>query len=324
VTPNFPTVNASLPILRTALDSLRAKVRQRAGYWLERARAQAGNAAPSAWLDASHALEFISKVRDGQLPGELGRVGGQVQRLGERAFGRLLERWPALAELVSEPANAIRSRRRNAPKTKAHPTNGSKGPLDEAALEVLVVQLVAAPNWQTRVSAAEALAQLDGDGVLQALTRALRDPSVEVAIAAIDALARRQDRASLDALRIVLDNRDVYFSPVTRVAALSALGRMLGDSDLAPVMACVRDVDAEVSIAAIAVVADRKRATAAEYLLPVLQDASGYFLPLVRLAAANALTRAGALTPELAQQLLDREQTTAVRRVLERVAQCPP
>jgi hypothetical protein len=327
VTPNFQAVNAPLPILRTVLDGIRAKVRERAGHWLDRARARAGNAAQAAsaaGLDPAHALEFIAKVRDGQLQAEFGRVGGQVQRLGGRAFERFMRRWPAIADLVTDPAVAMRRRRRTAPKSDSGATNGSKGPLDEAALEVLVVQLVAASNWQTRVSAAEALAQLDGEGVLEALTRALRDPSVEVAIAAIDALARRQDRASLDALRVVLDNRDGFFSPVTRVAALSALGRMLGDSELAPVMSCVRDLDAEVSIAAIAVVADRKRATAAEYLLPVLQDASGYFLPLVRLAAANALTRAGALTPELAQQLLDREETSAVRRVLERVAQCPP
>jgi HEAT repeat protein len=306
---------------------LRAKVRETASRFeraLDRARAQTtgSTASAAAWLDPAHALELISKMRDGQLPAELGRVGGQVQRLGEKAFGRLLKRWPSIAELVAEPASSIR---RRAPKPSSdRSSNGSKGPLDEAALEVLVVQLVAAPNWQSRVSAAEALAQLDGDGVLSALTRALRDPSVEVAIASIDALARRQDRPSLDALRVVLDNKDGFFSPVTRVAALAALGRMLSDAELAPVMSLVRDVDAEVSIAAIAVVADRKQATAAEYLLPILQDTSGYFLPLVRLAAANALTRAGALTPQLAQQLLDREEASAVRRVLERVAQCPP
>ncbi|HET6339718.1 MAG TPA: HEAT repeat domain-containing protein [Polyangiales bacterium] len=309
-------------MLRTVFGGLRAKVRERASHWLERARAQAGTTAASPWLDPAHALEFIAKVRGGQLPGELERVGGQVQRLGERAFGRLLHRWPAIADLVTEPTQAIR--RRRAPKSNGV-TNGSKGPLDEAALEMLVVELVAAPSWQTRVNAAEALALMDGDGVLQALTRALRDTSVEVAIAAIDALARRQDRASLDALRVVLDNQDGFFSPVTRVAAIAALGRMLADTELAPVTALIRDMDAEVSIAAIAVVADRKRTTATEYLLPLLQDTSGYFLPLVRLAAANALTRAGALTPELAQQLLDREDpSSAVRRVLERVAQCPP
>jgi hypothetical protein len=312
-------------MLRTAFGGLRAKVRERAGEWLERARAQAGSAAASAWLDPAHALEFIAKVRGGQLPGELGRVGGQVQRLGERAFARLLHRWPALADLVTESSQSVRRRRPAKSNGASNGSKGSKGPLDETSIEALVVQLVTAPNWQSRVSAAEALALLDGEGVPQALTRALRDTSVEVAIAAIDALARRQDRESLDALRIVLDNRDGYFSPVTRVAALSALGRLLADNELAPVMACVRDMDAEVSIGAIAVVADRKPTTAAEHLLPVLQDSSGYFLPLVRLAAANALTRAGALTPELAQGLLDREEgSSAVRRVLERAAQCPP
>lgn len=316
-------------MLRTVFDGLRAKVRERAGYWLDRARAQAhaGSAAASPWLDPAHALEFIAKVRGGELPGEFGRVSGQVQRLGERAFARLLQRWPAIADLVTEPAQAIRRRAvKSKAKSKANgASHADAGPLDEAALEVLVVQLVAAANWQNRVSAAEALAQLDGDGVREALTRALRDTSVEVAIAAIDALARRQDRASLDALRVVLDNRDGFFSPVTRVAALAALGRMLADTELGPILALVRDMDAEVSIGAIAVIADRKSATAAEHLLPVLQDTSGYFLPLVRLAAANALVRAGALTPELAQQLLDREDaSSAVRRVLERVAQCPP
>ena len=98
----------------------------------------------------------------------------------------------------------------------------------------------------------------------------------------------------------------------------------MGDSELTPIVTCIRDLDAEVSIAAIAVLADRNRAVAAEQLLPVLQDATGYFLPLVRLAAANALLRAGALDLELAQALLDREEPGPVRRVFERVAQCPP
>jgi hypothetical protein len=311
-------------MLRTALEGLRARVRDRAGRWLDAARARAQTSAPTAtaWLDPAQALEFIHKLREAQVPADFVGVGGEVQRLGERAFARLFKRWPALAELVAEPANAMRRRRRRAPAHGA--IDGAPSPTDDGAVEVLVVQLIAAPNWQTRVSAAEALAQLDGEGVLEALTRALRDTSVEVSIAAIDALARRQDRASLDAMRVVLDNRDGFFNPVTRVAALSGLGRLLGDHELGPIVACVKDLDAEVSIAAIAVVADRKRATASEHLLPVLSDTTGFFLPLVRLAAANALIRAGALTPELAQQLLDREQATAVRRVLERVAQCPP
>ncbi|HKU44755.1 MAG TPA: HEAT repeat domain-containing protein [Polyangiales bacterium] len=300
-----------LPTLRTWMDGWRARlletplVRQVQRRWLD----------PSA--DASH-----SRLNgDGGHWLDATRAVDQVQRLGERAFGRMLARWPSLAELVASPVEARRKRR----PAVVEPAHGAEPRvLDETALEALVVQLVAAPNWQSRAGAAAALAQLDGDGVREALTHALRDPSVEVAIAAVDALARRGDRAAQEALRAVLDNVDGYFSPVTRVAALSALGRMLGDGELAAIVSCLRDLDAEVSIAAIAVVADRKRSTAAEHLLPVLQDTSGYFLPIVRLAATNALIRADALTPELAQQLLDREQASAVRRVLERFAQCPP
>jgi hypothetical protein len=308
---------------RILSNPLARQVQQRATHWLERSR----NAAPpNLWLDPTRAAELVTKLRDTPWPPSVERVGTQVQRLGERAFSRMLARWPTLSELVVEPAKVTRKRKRPSAKTTPAPTipTTEERIVDDTALEVLVVQLVAAPNWQSRASAAAALAQLDGDGVREALARALRDPSVEVAIAAVDALARRGDRAAQESLRCVVDNVDGYFSPVTRVAALSALGRMVSDNELGQIMACVRDVDAEVSIAAIAVVADRKRATAAEHLLPILQDATGYFLPIVRLAAANALTRAGALTPELAQQLLDREQTTAVRRVLERIAQCPP
>jgi hypothetical protein len=322
----YRVVATNLPILRTVMDGLRARIRgfglakqvqQRAAHWFERNR---NGGSPNIWLDPT---ELVSKLRDTPWPSGVERVGSQVQRVGERAFSHMLARWPALSELVVEPAKAARKRKRNSRPTATTPVTDNRL-LDETALEVLIVQLVAAPSWQSRAGAAAALAQLEGEGVREALTHALRDPSVEVAIAAVDALARRGDRAAQTALHAVLDNVDGYFSPVTRVAALSALGRMVSDNELGQIMACVRDLDAEVSIAAIAVIADRKRATAAEQLLPILQDGSGYFLPIVRLAAANAMTRAGALTPELAQQLLDREQTSAVRRVLERVAQCPP
>jgi HEAT repeat protein len=188
---------------------------------------------------------------------------------------------------------------------------------------VLCVQLVAASSWQQRAGAAQELTHMQGEAVVQALTRAVRDTSVEVAIAAVEALAQRTEASALHPLHAVVENSDGYFSPVTRVAALSVLGRVLSDASLAPIVACVRDLDAEVSIAAIAVVADRKRATAAEHLLPILADQSGFFLPLVRLAAANALTRAGALGPDLALQLLGTEQAQSVRRVLERAAACP-
>lgn len=320
----------SLPILRSFIRELRGQLNPkqlriqleaRAGRILARARTLAGEAGQ----EDSPARELVERVRVATLPFEVEQVGRQVQRLGQRAFTRMLKRWPGLAELVNEPGKAIRRGRAPAPTPPASaPPAELESERDDTTADLLVVQLVAAPTWQSRASAAEALARVHGDGVAEALAHALRDTSAEVAIAAIDALARRGEPAALSALRAVVDNVDGFFSPVTRVASLSALGRMLCDSELAPVVACVRDLDAEVSIAAIAVVADRQRETAIEHLLPVLEDRTGYFLPVVRLAAANALARAGALTPELSSQLLEREAAHSVRRVLERAAQCPP
>jgi HEAT repeats len=321
-------VPSRLPILRTFIHELRGQLNPkvlrvqleaRAGRFLNRARALARDAGK----EAAPARELIERVRESSLPIEVERVGSQVQRLGQRAFTRMLKRWPGLSELVNEPGKVVR--RGRAPARKPSDVGQlAEFEGDDTAADVLVVQLVAAPTWQSRASAAEALARVQGEGIAEALTHALRDASAEVAIAAVDALAQRGEPAAVGALRAVVDNVDGFFSPVTRVAALSALGRMLCDSELAPIVGCVRDVDAEVSIAAIAVVADRQRETALEHLLPILEDRTGYFLPVVRLAAANALTRSGALTPELSSQLLESEAAQSVRRVLERAAQCPP
>jgi hypothetical protein len=331
--PSLDWVKASLPVLRSFLSGVRAggwrlHLKARAVHWLDPSRPLGDTSASSTgMLDPALALALMERLRQGGLPTDVERMGGQVQRLGERAWKRILKRWPALAPLVAEPVTrAVRQRRTGAatpaPAVTA-PTNGAAHH-DEAAIDVLVLQLVAASTWQSRLAAAETLALQDGEGVFEALRHALRDPSVEVAVAAVEAIAQRQAPAARAALQAVVENRDGYFSPMTRVAAISALGPRLLDDELEPIIACVRDLDAEVSIAAIAVLADRKSASAATPLLPVLTDPSGYFLPVVRLAAANALAFAGALTPDLATQLLQHEQSEAVHHVLARAAQRPP
>ena len=154
--------------------------------------------------------------------------------------------------------------------------------------------------------------------MVPALLRALRDPSVEVAVTAVDALSGRDDRSARDALLSVLVNAEGYFNPVTRVAAISGLARQLDAESFGPVFAAVRDIDAEVSIAAVAIIADRMPTAAATQLMPLLRDPSGYFLPIVRLAAVNALERAGCLHAGVVAELISSERDPAVRRVLER------
>jgi hypothetical protein len=83
------------------------------------------------------------------------------------------------------------------------------------------------------------------------------------------------------------------------------------------VLDVVQDVDAEVSIAAILAISERLPELATSRLLSVLSDETSYFLPLVRLAAANALSRLGTLSNDARAYLLHKETDGDVRRVLE-------
>jgi HEAT repeat protein len=241
----------------------------------------------------------------------LGVLGTQAQRFGGKAWGRIAARWPALAELVREQTESRSQRRPPRAMTTGVPASSE-------AVDALIAQLMGASAWHTRASAALSLAPVMAEGVVPALVRALRDQSVEVAVAAAEALSSQQDELALAELLLVLENRDGYFSPVTRVAAITGLARRLDVARFDPVFAALRDIDAEVSIAAVAVIADRIPNKTSSLLLPVLCDKSGYYLPLVRLAVANALERTGALHEGVVGALLLHEHDPSVQRVLER------
>ena len=73
------------------------------------------------------------------------------------------------------------------------------------------------------------------------------------------------------------------------------------------------------SLAAIAAITEHAPHAAADHILPLLEDRSGYYLPFVRLSAVNGLARAGALGHHDAVRLRRHEQDDAVRTALERV-----
>lgn len=195
-----------------------------------------------------------------------------TQRVGLWALGRVSQ-WLSLARTQLE---ALRQRRgRRAPQR----ASGS------AARSAKSFAVPVTPSGQD----------------IGALISALRDPSAELAAVAALKLGAAPSPDAARALREVLDNADGYFNPLTRVAALQALTHALpeapGPGELEPLLARVRDIDAEVSMAAIDAIAERAPASVAiERLLPVVLDDSGYFLPSVRDAATRALERAGLLT----------------------------
>jgi hypothetical protein len=268
-----------------------------------------------AWLEHGVA-QLVERVRSRVPPIERIGVGVQreAQRFGSQAWGTIAARWPAIAR----ERKVVHARYR---RERQEPTALAIEPLlDTAAVEAMIAQLTASSDWQARASAAISLAHVGAEGVIPALVSALRDRTVEVAVAAVDALASHEDATATAALLSVLQNAEAYFSPMTRVAAISGLARRLPLSDFGPILQAVRDFDAEVSIAAMAVIAERAPTLASEHLLPVVRDTRGFYLPLVRLAAASALERAGCLNGQLAADLMGAENDPAVRRVFARAS----
>jgi HEAT repeat protein len=247
-------------------------------------------------------------------------VPARVQRLGSQTWQRVLARWPALADLVGDGQPR--------PSATAAGTSGVRPGIEDAPADAVLLtpelwcaQLRdRAAAWEARAHAATALGQCQGPAVATALIAALEDPSAEVAAAAATALARQEDARALEALRQALENPEGHLSPITRAAALSGLADRLSGAELAPVLDAVRDQDAEVSIAAIAAVAERAPERSELHLLPVVRNEAGYFLPLVRLAATKALERTGVLGSPLAQELLGNESDSDIRFVLQRIA----
>lgn len=270
-----------------------------------------------AWL-GERAAQVVEQARTLARTAVSARVVQRSTAAGLAASRKLAARWPLLAELLREPGQSVSSWWQEPTRPQPQPFTAHGVALGAEAVDALIAQLVASSSWQVRASAAMSLGHVTTDGVVPALVRALRDHSVEVAVAAVDALSSQRGDGALSELLAVLENRDGYFNPVTRVAAISALARRLELGRFDPVFAALRDIDAEVSIAAVAVIAERVPSRAGKLLLPVLCDRTGYYLPIVRLAVANALERTGALHAGVVGEILPHELDPAVRRVLER------
>lgn len=217
----------------------------------------------SQWLLLARArLEALEPRLQTELP-------PRAQRFGKSMWRRITARFPALEELLSERAPRAAN--------SGHPAPSSELHKDELQVEP---------------QPAESLATL---------IATLRDPSAEVAAVAAIKLGSRREPEAAFALCEALENADGYFSPLTRVAALRAFTQRLPSApstgDVATLTSLVRDIDAEVSMAAIDAVAQRAPATVAiDSLLPIVLDDTGYFLPIVRNAATRALERAGLLS----------------------------
>jgi hypothetical protein len=209
----------------------------------------------------------------------LQRLPRRVQRLGVRALAPVVRRWSTLAALLG-----IDSPRES--RTPAWPD--SSPPMRERPEDYLRL-LRADPDPVERARAARVLARRVSPEVTTALVDALRDPSAEVAADAAEALANHPTAATVPALRAVVDNTDGFFNTAVRAAAIRTLSTVLPRGEGTPIADAVRDVDAEVSIAAIAGLVDRREEASTDALLAVIENPRGFYLDLTRRAAARGL-----------------------------------
>lgn len=226
-----------------------------------------------------------------------------LQRLSERGLERLRARLPELAALLDGKPRPIRS--------SVPPSPGE--------LTELVSQLTAS-DYRLRLRAVQALVHQRAPTAVDALAGALRDRSVEVAVAAVSSLQIVAGRKAQRTLREVVDDDQRYYHPLVRAAAVHALGALLPEHECEPIVRALRDPDAEVSIAAIGALGACAPSRAAELLLAVIENRDGFFLPITRLAAARGLERLSWLPASDIERLSQAEGDPQLREILTRLS----
>jgi len=265
------------------------------------------------------------------------RIPPAQQQLATTALHAAAARWPQLSRLLnlfpvatpepiaapagaSAPRGASRDSEARAPLERPPQAPLAPPAPSQASHRPHLAQLRDASDYAERARAALALSKTVDAETTAALVAALRDPSSEVAAQAAEALGNHRGDVATSALESVLENRDGFFNPMTRASAVRALGVLLPPNQAAPVVSAVADIDALVSLAAIAALAERDETASAGALMGVLENRAGFYLPLTRQAAARALMRLQNYEPERLRRLLETEYDATVRETLASLA----
>lgn len=223
----------------------------------------------------------------------------RLQQVGRRIVEQTDGRWPTLNRLLVAAFDTAESwlgylepaplQRTPAPTWASAPASPKAATTTDDELRKWLQELAKSPDWSRRLAAVKALSNSDDSKVTASLIAALIDSSVEVAVAAAEALSSCPRIEAQHALRSLVDHHDGYVSPLTRAAALAGLAR----EDGGRILAAISDLDAEVSLAAIAILGEASsnvsQADAVNALQQVSSDTSGYYAPIVHEAATKAL-----------------------------------
>ncbi len=143
----------------------------------------------------------------------------------------------------------------------------------------------------------------------------LRHDDADIAREAAVALGATQSPAAVNALIEVLENADGFYHSVVRAAAASSLAKLGDKRAVASLLCAVNDTMAEASAEAVRALAELGDARAIDTLVGVVQNVTGFFQPVVRLAAVHALGQFDApqAAAELAHVAADSSEDTVIR-----------
>lgn len=229
-----------------------------------------------------------------------------IQRVTARGLQRLKARIPELADLL------------DGPKPKPRPKSQADTRAPTTSLPELL-QMLCANDYTVRAKAAQTLANYREPEALDGLVGALRDASVEVAVAAATSLSVAGGERAVASLLGVLANTEGFYHPLVRAAAVHGLGGVLPRDERGPLVRALRDVDAEVSIAAIGAFSNSIGRDSATALLAVVENTDGFYLPITRLAAARGLERLPPYGTSDLERVRSWESDPAVGDVLDRL-----
>ena len=203
------------------------------------------------------------------------------------------------------------------PSTDAPVVTAVFTPVQVAPVEEAASAVVAEPGTTVAVvTPLETAPEPAVDGqIVIGLIRDLGDEDADVAREAALSLGETGSSAAVDALIGVLENADGFYHSVVRSAAASSLAKLGDKRAVASLLSAVNDTTAEASAEAVRALADLGDARAVDTLVGVVQNVTGFFRPVVRLAAVHALGRFDAprAEAELAYLAADANEDSLIR-----------
>jgi HEAT repeat protein len=153
--------------------------------------------------------------------------------LGSADFAARASAADSLAPFVDEETTAalVAALRDSASDVAVHAAEAlrlDRGPLAVSALREVLANQDQYFRPETRAAAVRALGAILPPGEGASLNAAVADPEATVSLAAIAALAERDEPPSVDTLLGVIERADGFYLPMTRHAAARALSQMHG------------------------------------------------------------------------------------------------